>query len=83
MNWVVSYYGSRQVTNTVNVWTGGKVGDNIVLTMDQKAPNGMEGISRLVFYDISTEGFNWLGEWINPDETIIYPFWRIFCLKRK
>lgn len=82
LNWVVSYYGSRAVPNTVSIWLGKRVNDQIILKMPQKAPNGTEGTSRLTFYDISNNGFKWKGEWVSLDGSIVYPFWKIYCNKR-
>ena len=82
-NWYVHYYSSKSATPKLSTWSGNRKGDKIVLTMPQKAPNGMDGFSRLTFYDISDDGFKWIGEWHNPDTTIVFPFWKIECLKRK
>ena len=51
--------------------------------MPQKAPNGMDGFSRLTFYDINDDGFKWIGEWVDEAGQITYPFWKIDCTKRK
>lgn len=83
LNWVVSFYSSKKVSNSVNVWKGKKEGDQIVLKMPQKSPNGLDGISRLTFYNISDNGFKWKGEWTNINESIVYPFWTIECVKTK
>lgn len=80
--WYVSYYSSNSISSSVPVWTGGRQNDKIVLSMPQKAPNGMEGFSRLTFRDLSYEGFNWRGEWVDENETVVYPFWLIWCEKR-
>jgi len=80
--WYVSYYSSTVVPASLPAWSGAKNQDgNIVLYRDQKAPNGANGFSRLTFFDISPDGFNWKGEWIAEDESVIYPFWKIFCIK--
>ena len=81
--WYVHYFSSTFAAPKLSAWAGNRVGDKIVLSMPQKAPNGMDGISRLTFYDISEQGFKWIGEWHNPDATIVYPFWKIDCIKRK
>jgi hypothetical protein len=67
----------------VPVWKGNRENDEIILKMPQKAPNGMDGISRLTFFDITENGFSWRGEWIDQEETVIYPFWMIWCRKRQ
>jgi len=82
-NWVVSYNSTGPVSNTPPVWIGGKTDDQIVLRVAQKAPNGLDGFSRLTFFDISDRSFNWKGEWVNIGETFSYPFWNIWCTKRE
>ena len=82
-NWVVTYAGSGFVSNTPGAWLGGMEEGDIVLKQPQKAPNGMDGTSRLTFFNISDNGFDWKGEWVDKTEKIIYPFWTISCRKRK
>lgn len=80
--WVVHYYSSTAVPFILPAWTGEKKNDKIILYRDQKAPNGMEGFYRLTFYDITDTGYKWAGEWVNVDESIVYPTWKIDCKKR-
>ncbi len=77
--WVVGYNASNFVSFTNIPWLGKKAGDEIVLKKEQKAPNGMDGVSRLTFYNITEEGFDWKGEWVDTSGSIIFPFWKIFC----
>jgi hypothetical protein len=77
--WAVTYFSSKNPAATPGVWMGGKDGENVVLYMDQKAPNGMEGVSRLTFYNIDDNGYDWIGEWVSSDGQFVYPFWKIFC----
>jgi len=79
--WYVHYYTSRASVPVLPAWGGGMRGDKIVLYNDQPAPNGTEGFFKITFSDISSEGFNWTGAWTSKDESIIYPTWKIFCLK--
>jgi hypothetical protein len=81
--WHVSYYANNAIPATLPTWSGSKNDHgNIVLYMPQKAPNGMAGFSRLTFHNIRTDGFDWKGEWVSKDESIVYPFWTINCVKR-
>lgn len=82
-SWYVHYYSNRAPTTKLPAWKGGKRGDSIVLYNKQKAPNGVDGFFRITFSDITKEGFNWLGEWVNTTETFIYPTWKIRCRKTK
>lgn len=78
--WYVHYYSSKKPSVRLSIWEGNKTQDgSIVLYKDQKAPNGAEGYFRLTFSNITTKGYNWVGEWVDKTETIIYPTWRIFC----
>lgn len=81
--WYVTFFGSNFANPSPPVWAGGKQNGDIVLNKPQKAPNGMDGMSRLTFSEISDEGFNWIGEWVNEKQGIIYPFWKITCRKRR
>ena len=84
LKWYVHYYSSLGVTPTLSSWEGTKNDDgNIILYKPQKAPNGTEGFSRLTFYDISKSGYKWIGEWVDTTETVVYPFWKISCIKRE
>ncbi len=81
--WYVHYYSSNTLSTILPAWEGNKTENgNIVLYRKQKAPNGLEGYSRLTFSDIQASGFKWVGEWVNTDETIIYPTWKIDCTKK-
>lgn len=81
--WYVHYYSSAAISTRLSTWEGNKKNDDIVLYREQKAPNGMEGFYRLTFSSISSIGFNWIGEWVDKSEKIIYPTWKIHCKKRK
>ena len=76
--WVVTFFAMP--TFGTGVWRGGKAGANIVLKNPQKAPSsGLDGVSRLTFSNISAAGFDWIGEWVADDGSMIYPFWKISC----
>ena len=81
--WFVHYYTNRGVTPVLSAWSGNK-NDNgdIILYKPQKAPNDMDGFYKITFSEISEEGFNWLGEWVNTAETFSFPTWKIECKKR-
>lgn len=80
--WYVTFFSSSVVNPKPSTWAGGKKDKDIVLYLDQKAPNGMEGYSKLTFYEISENGYKWKGEWSDKAETIAFPFWTIDCKKR-
>jgi hypothetical protein len=84
LNWYVHYYASNAPTSKLSTWEGSKNEDgNIVLYKDQKAPNGTDGYSRLTFYDIDEKGYKWVGEWVDKTETVVFPFWKITCLRKE
>ena len=81
--WYVHYYSGNAAPGTLPAWEGTKTEENTIrLYRPSKAPNGMDGYYRITFYDISKDGFNWLGEWVNMEETIVFPLWYIYCEKR-
>lgn len=66
------------------IWTGGMEQDKMVLRQPQKAPGtDFDGVSRLTFFNISDQGFSWIGEWVSEDGSVVIPFWRISCWKRQ
>ena len=77
------YYANKSPTPVLSAWSGGKQSDSIVLYRKQKAPNGTEGFYRITFSNISDNGFNWLGEWVNTSETFTFPTWKIICTKNE
>lgn len=81
LQWNVHYY-STNLSAPLSVWKGDKKENGtIVLYQPQKAPNGADGFSRLTFYDISKDGFKWKGEWVDKTEKVVFPFWKIDCVK--
>jgi hypothetical protein len=84
LNWYVHYYSSKVATPKLRSWAGNKnQKGKIILYMGQKAPNGTDGSSRLTFYDINDKGYKWIGEWVDKTEKIVFPFWKITCVKRE
>ena len=81
--WYVTFFSTFLPSSSPSTWEGGKVNKDIILYKSKTAPNGLKGFYKITFSDISYEGFNWLGEWVNPDETIRYPTWKIFCKKKE
>ena len=79
--WYVHWYSSKTPSTTLPTWEGEKREDKIVLYKEQQAPNGMNGFFRLTFYDMSKTGYNWIGEWVDQSEKIVYPTWKISCLR--
>jgi hypothetical protein len=79
--WYVHYYTSKLPRQTLSTWEGNKIDDKIILYKEQKAPNGTEGFYKITFYDMTENGYKWIGEWVNKDESIIYPTWKIECTK--
>lgn len=80
--WYVHYY-SNPPSASLSIWEGNLKEDKIILYNEQKAPNGTEGFYKITFSEISASGFNWLGEWVNKNESFKLPTWKITCKKRK
>lgn len=81
--WYVHYYSYNFPTTTLPAWEGTRNDSSIVLYNAQKAPNGMEGFYKITFYDMVDNGYKWKGEWVNTDESIVYPTWTIECTRRE
>jgi len=78
--WHVTYFSTPVYGS--GVWSGGVVEDRIELEQAQKAPGtDIDGINRLTFFDINDEGFQWKGEWVSLDGSVVFPYWRISCRK--
>ena len=81
--WLVHFYAGGSISNPLMTWEGKKnEKGEIVLYRDNPSPQGAPGFYKISFYDIKETGFRWLGEWVNPDESIHYPLWKINCVKR-
>ncbi|WP_394747505.1 hypothetical protein [Spongiimicrobium salis] len=80
-SWYVHYYSSTVASPQLTAWKGGMKEGQMILYSEQKAPNGMDGFFKIAFSNISDKGFDWLGAWVNKDESIVYPTWKIQCKK--
>ena len=86
-SWFVHYYSIRSVPNAkststqLSSWEGGLKDGSMVLYKEQKSPRGADGYYRLTFSDMAPEHFNWVGEWVDKEEKIVYPTWKIACTK--
>ena len=83
LQWNVHYYTSRATVSKLPAWKGNRKGNKIVLYKNHNAPNGAKGYFRLTFFDITDKSFNWVGEWVDLKETIVFPTWKISCIKRE
>ena len=79
--WYVHWFSAKTPSTSLPVWEGNRKDGKITLYRKQNAPNGTEGYFRLTFYDIRKTGFNWVGEWVDLTETVVYPTWKIECVK--
>ncbi|MBX2845701.1 MAG: hypothetical protein KTR13_05740 [Saprospiraceae bacterium] len=78
--WYVHYYASGAPTPTLKAWEGGlNDAGEIVLYSAQQLPSGEHGFIKLTFFNISDAGYEWKGEMVNKDESLVQPFWRITC----
>lgn len=79
--WYVHYYSSTYPTPKLRAWEGNRKDDAIILYSPQLSPNGLKGFYKISFYNINENGFDWLGAWVNEDESIKFPTWKINCRK--
>jgi len=78
--WKVTFFSMPAYST--GTWVGGMEEGNMVLRQAQKAPGtDFDGFSRLTFSNISTNGFDWDGEWESIDGSTVVPFWRMQCQK--
>jgi len=77
--WKVSYFSAP--TYASGEWVGKKQGDDIVLDRTFDRADGTSSVSRLTFYDISDEGFEWKGESIRGDADPVAT-WTSSCKRR-
>ncbi len=78
--WQVSFFGMPG--NHTGLWTGSRDANRIVLTSEQVAADASPQTSRLSFSQITDSSFEWLGERITQDGTVI-PNWKISARRRK
>jgi hypothetical protein len=82
-SWYVHYYSNRGKPPAVlPAWKGARTGNEMLLSSEQKAPNGAEGFYNIRFYDISESGFKWSGNWTSKDGSVVFENWKIECKKR-
>lgn len=79
--WYVHWFSAKTPSTKFPVWEGNKKDDKIVLYKEQKAPNGTDGYFRLTFYDMSKSGYKWIGEWVDTTGTVVFPTWKIDCVR--
>lgn len=78
--WAVTFFSAPAYGS--GTWRGKMEGENMVLRLAQKAPGtDFDGFSTLTFSNISARGFDWTGEWISADGSVVFPFWKIQCQK--
>lgn len=81
--WYVTFFANNAANSVQRTWEGGtEENGDIVLFLPQKAPNGMDGFSRLTFQNITYDGFEWRGEWVDSSDQFKMLFWAIDCKKR-
>lgn len=81
--WYVHYYNTKKFSSPLLTWEGNSADEKIILYRDSPAPNGTPGDYRITFTDFSENGYNWVGEWVTKNESIVYPTWRIFCQRTR
>ncbi len=81
--WYVHWFSSKTPSTKFPVWEGNKKDDKIILYKTQKAPNGTDGFFRLTFYDMSETGYKWIGEWVDKTESVVFPTWKINCVRKR
>lgn len=78
--WKVTFF--KKPGYSSGVWEGGKEGETMVMKQKATSPTGREGTSRLTFYNIRKEGYDWKGEFVDKETGQAFPFWKTSCLKK-
>lgn len=80
--WNVNYYTSEKIPPQLTVWNSKKtVEGKIILYTKQNSSNGIEGFSKVIFYDISDKGYKSIAEWTDLTEKTVFTTWKITCLR--
>ena len=86
--WYVYYYSTSKISS-VSTYHSIKVDEEIVLyksISDITTPDNKKLFYGLTFSNISEEGFDWRGEWVEPSngkDKVYGTTWKINCIKRK
>ncbi|MEP5612584.1 MAG: hypothetical protein ABJP45_10060 [Cyclobacteriaceae bacterium] len=85
--WYVHYYAVGKITS-VSGYHGSAKEDDIVLykRVSDISHEGKDLYYRLTFSSVTKNGFNWIGEWVDPSATPDTAFgatWKIECIKRE
>jgi len=80
--WLVYFYSNTAFPDQLPTWVGGKEGADLVFSKAQQAPNGTDGKYRVKFFDITPSSYEWVGEWVDLTEQIVYPTRKISCKKK-
>lgn len=79
--WVVTYFTSGGAA-VPPMWRGGSKEGPMTLRQPSTSPQGVEGVSRLRFTDVSDDGFEWEGAFVVAEGTpqeFVYVFWTSSC----
>lgn len=79
--WKVTYMTS-QTGYFTGVWEGKRDEDEFVLTQEQTTSQGQKVISKLTFFNISDDGYEWKSESVSADGSTRIG-WKKKCNKRK
>ena len=74
-SWIVTFLGMPGPV--VGVWEGRWEGDRMVMRQARRDAAGHPVTSRLTFYDIRPDGYEWVGEVVR--DGVASPNWRIRC----
>lgn len=77
--WKVTFF--KMPGYTSGVWEGRKEGERLVMKRHTTRPDGSQALSRLTFYDISQEGYEWKSENVAGSATTAN--WTSSCRRRE
>lgn len=77
--WKVTFF--KMPGYSSGVWEGAKEEDKLVMKRENTRPDGTKVVSRLTFYDISEEGYEWKGEQVTGESAVTT--WTSSCKRRE
>ncbi len=77
--WKVTYFSAPRYFS--GVWSGGKQGDDMVLLRETGLAEGKVRVSRLTFFDITDNGFEWKSETATDGDFV--SGWTSSCKRRR
>ena len=77
--WIVTFFSMPRYSS--GVWEGSQEDGKMIMRSENENPDGSVSVSRLTFYNISVDGFDWIAERITGEDTVAS--WKSSCKKNR